>query len=161
MADAKRCPRCGETKPLSEFYPHRTCAYCKACSVARANEWKENNFERRGEIAREWTKNNPDKRREAVRRNALKKKYGMTTETFDKLIDEQGGKCAICQSPDPRAKNWHIDHCHKQGHVRGLLCRPCNVGLGFAYDDPAILGSMIDYLERNNSRITAYSTGWY
>lgn len=72
----------------------------------------------------------PDEARAANRRNALKK-YGITPEDYDRMLKEQGG-CAICGATEPggRGKNFHVDHCHSTGRVRGLLCHHCNVGIG-------------------------------
>lgn len=74
-------------------------------------------------------------------------KYNLTWDDFDRMYREQGGRCAICQtelledSPD-----ISIDHCHTEGHVRGLLCALCNVGLGSFQDDPERLRAAIAYL---------------
>lgn len=88
--------------------------------------------------------------KETKRRSRLKQKYGLTLEEFDELLAQQGGGCAICGSPDPNAQHgvWHVDHCHKTGRVRGLLCGPCNTGIGQMRDDPARLRAAADYLER-------------
>lgn len=65
-----------------------------------------------------------EKRREAIRYY----RYGLTQEQFDKLLATQEGRCAICG--DPFNRTPHVDHCHTTGRVRGLLCAPCNTGLG-------------------------------
>jgi len=63
-----------------------------------------------------------------------KKKYGITVADYDRMFLEQGGKCKICGVDKPgkntRTKYFHVDHCHKTGRVRGLLCISCNVLLG-------------------------------
>ena len=68
------------------------------------------------------------------RRNSwLKRRYGLTLETYDALLKSQGGVCKICHSPSPRRNNQAymcVDHCHKTGRVRGLLCVKCNVLVG-------------------------------
>lgn len=49
--------------------------------------------------------------------------------------------------------SWSIDHCHKTGKVRGLLCKTCNTGIGHLKDDPNILRSAINYLELDRTEI--------
>ena len=60
------------------------------------------------------------------------KKYGLTEEAFLAILDSQGGRCACCGTDTPagRFNSWHIDHCHKTGKIRGLLCNNCNTGAG-------------------------------
>lgn len=52
----------------------------------------------------------------------------MTVEDFDQLVIAQGGRCALCSKA---TADLVIDHCHTTSSVRGLLCQPCNVGLGW------------------------------
>lgn len=63
-----------------------------------------------------------------------KKKYGITVDDYNRMLQEQGGKCKICNetgdSKDGRRKFLCVDHCHKTGKVRGLLCMKCNTSLG-------------------------------
>lgn len=62
----------------------------------------------------------------------LKYTYGITYEQKMKILTSQGGVCGICSSPVPRGKNdWHLDHCHETGRVRGVLCNVCNPWLGW------------------------------
>lgn len=83
-----------------------------------------------------------------VRKNRLAK-YGITPEIFDSTLAKQGNKCAICGSDSPaNNRGWHVDHCHKTGRFRGLLCVPCNLGLGHFKDSLEILESAKQYLTR-------------
>lgn len=70
--------------------------------------------------------------------------YNISPEGLQQLVDEQRGRCAICR----RKQKLHVDHDHKTGKVRGLLCRSCNVGLGQFSDDPKRLEAAIKYLRR-------------
>jgi hypothetical protein len=70
----------------------------------------------------------------------------MTMEDYDQLSGLQGGECAICRSSLKEAKRPSVDHDHISGHVRGLLCGLCNVGLGFFKDNPNLLRKAILYL---------------
>lgn len=94
----------------------------------------------------------------ARRRSTLKNKYGMTLEQFDALLVEQGGRCAICRTDDPGKKGiWHIDHCHGSGVVRGLLCSPCNTGLGHFKDSIENLVRAVNYVARARDGIKPVS----
>lgn len=81
-----------------------------------------------------------------VRTRARLNRHGLTQEQYDGLFTKQGECCAICQSPDPRTKYWHIDHDHVTGRVRGILCGHCNPGLGYFGDDPQRLRAALAYL---------------
>lgn len=75
------------------------------------------------------------------------RKYGLSKERFEALLTAQNASCAICKSTDPYGKgNFHVDHSHTTGEVRGLLCHHCNIGLGNFRDNPAFLQSAIGYL---------------
>lgn len=76
------------------------------------------------------------------------KKYGLSSEDAQKLLEQQGGKCAICGTEE--WGGWHhtycVDHDHDTGQVRGLLCTRCNAGLGHFQDDPDLLLRAAQYL---------------
>lgn len=65
------------------------------------------------------------------------------------MLEKQQALCAICSTDKPagRHNQWHIDHDHKTGIIRALLCSKCNALLGMANDDPAILRAAADYIE--------------
>lgn len=59
------------------------------------------------------------------------KRYGMVEEDYLHMFTQQGGQCAICKAPpDKRWGKFAVDHCHKTGEVRGLLCMICNTAIG-------------------------------
>ena len=70
-------------------------------------------------------------------------KYGITVEELSRLEQKQGGMCAICG----RKSALVVDHDHKTGVVRGLLCNECNMALGLLGDDAWTLHSAADYLD--------------
>jgi hypothetical protein len=76
------------------------------------------------------------------------KRHGMTVDDYDSMLRGQNGSCAICFSADPGGQNGRfcVDHDHKTGVVRGLLCVNCNWALGNVKDDIKILQSAIRYL---------------
>lgn len=70
-------------------------------------------------------------------------------DEYDRMLERQGGVCAICGNgaSDAIRKNLAVDHCHGTGRVRGLLCGNCNTGLGSFKDDPVLLRRAIKYLK--------------
>lgn len=79
----------------------------------------------------------------------LRRMYGINDADYDTLFEAQGGKCAICGSADSGRKGQplFVDHDHSTGKVRGLLCWPCNRGLGFLGDDAEGVRKALVYLE--------------
>jgi hypothetical protein len=82
---------------------------------------------------------------------ALRKNYGLTAEAYNTMVAEQGGICSICKRPPhTKGKNGNmllVDHDHKTGVVRGLLCHDCNRMLAEAQDNPSVLRAAANYLE--------------
>ncbi len=86
------------------------------------------------------------------------RRYGLTPERYQELLDEQDGKCAICRC-DPKVKyshlalnqqRLHVDHWHDDTTaVRGLLCGNCNFGVGRWLDNPQLLKAAIRYLDKH------------
>lgn len=83
------------------------------------------------------------------------KRYNLTIEQYDEISAAQNNVCAICHFPETNkhqsgtTKDLAVDHCHKTGKVRGLLCFRCNVAIGKMRDSVDILKSAISYLEKN------------
>ena len=97
-------------------------------------------------VFREQAKSAARKRTPEQRRcNLLRGKYGIEPAEYDAILIKQGGGCAICGSIASR-RYLHVDHCHKTGRVRGLLCNTCNIGLGHFKDDPERLSRAVVYL---------------
>lgn len=88
------------------------------------------------------------RRKEAAHGLYVQKTYGVTEEEYRILYEAQGGRCAICRRATGKARRLAVDHNHKTGEVRGLLCKPCNsYGIAmFARDDPEVLERAAAYL---------------
>ncbi|MFI7436367.1 endonuclease VII domain-containing protein [Micromonospora haikouensis] len=123
----KWCPDCGDIKPLEDFPRTRKASgrhsYCKPCHNARGRETVQRLYG-------------------GTREYHLRRRYGVGQKEFDELLAEQGGVCAICGGADPQ----HLDHDHRTGWVRGILCFNCNGGLGQFRDSPTRLARAITYL---------------
>jgi len=126
----------------------------------KEKEKNRNNYQKNKSRILETKKRNREKFREEYnfkrreqRKSALEKptlylkKYGITKEDFDKMLEIQQGVCAICSNQE-RGKRLSVDHCHKTGKVRGLLCSSCNTSLGRFNDDTKIMLKAISYIEK-------------
>lgn len=134
----KTCTKCGESKLRSEHFnidrsrPDGFKNHCKKC----ANEYSK-------------AHRRTSKGREANRRNQLKRNYGITIEDYNELTLKQGGVCALCGKEETIGRRLAVDHCHKTGKVRGLLCQACNTGIGKLGDSIELLQKAIKYLQEN------------
>jgi phage terminase large subunit-like protein len=107
-----------------------------------------------GYYKRDYAKNKDRKRATAKKHNKtrkfldtkLKRNYGISLDSFEKMIEACSNRCQICG--DPFKSRPPIDHDHKTGVARGLLCRRCNAGIGMFLDNPELLKSAIKYLIR-------------
>ncbi|MFE2407116.1 endonuclease VII domain-containing protein [Kitasatospora sp. NPDC059408] len=88
-----------------------------------------------------WRKNNP----RGNRKWQLEYFYGLSLERWDELVLAQEGRCAICNRPAELV----VDHCHRTGNVRELLCGTCNSGLGHFKDDPIRMRAAATYIEKH------------
>ena len=126
---------------------HKTCSICNVMKPLTAYTKKVNGFMAcdsqcipcRVEYQRQRRKDSPDTEWSAQ----LKYKYDITIEDYRKLYAEQEGKCKICGI---ECESFDVDHDHKTGRVRGLLCKPCNKGIGQFKDDPLLVLKAADYL---------------
>lgn len=91
-----------------------------------------------------------DKNKAYFKAHSLKKKYGLTIHEYQDILDAQGGGCAIC-AKSFRVTRMHVDHDHKTGIIRGILCGRCNMGLGQFGDSLDRLKDAVEYLTSNGS----------
>lgn len=135
----KTCKKCRIEKESSEF--HRAAKrkdglqnWCKQCAVQSAMTRNKQNPVRTDGFAHKFRC----------------KKYGITPDLYDLILQEQSGLCKICLQSQPN-KRLAIDHCHATNRVRGLLCEKCNRGLGLFQDSVACLNAAIEYLKNASS----------
>ncbi len=94
--------------------------------------------------AREWRLAHPGYNKDRYgSKHHLRAKYGISPFQHEIMMLCQGGTCAICGDP---AEKLDVDHDHSTGRVRGLLCKTCNLHVGFHESRPGRLGSMLEYL---------------
>jgi hypothetical protein len=128
----KRCPHCKQVKPVTEFRkdtkrPDGRGGYCCACANMRNREAHSRNKTR-------------------TKARHLRALHGITRDDYLAMLNAQGGGCAICGKPQDENR-WHpLDHDHKTGKVRGILCNQCNTALGGFRDNPQFMLAAIEYL---------------
>lgn len=101
-------------------------------------------------LSKNWRVNNPDKHKSSV----LKRNYNITLSEYKILYELQNGLCKICHKSEVAISNYtkklkelSVDHCHKTGKIRGLLCSKCNCMIGYARESQEILLSAMNYLK--------------
>ncbi len=136
-----RCPACETVKPLTAF-GRRTGAragrvsYCKPCYAQNIEEHR-------------------DRLHGGTRNYHLERRYGITVEDYDRMLEGQGGLCALCRERPAE----HVDHL--TGRVRGLLCFCCNQGLGSFRDRADVLELAIDYFRATTWQKRRITPGVY
>lgn len=107
------------------------------------------------QYAREWRLNNPEK----TKTYDLKRYFGIELLEYKQLLEDQRGLCAICRGKEfakkhdstKEIRDFAVDHDHKTGKVRGLLCTNCNKGLGHFQDDADLVMKAALYLEKHKT----------
>jgi hypothetical protein len=79
---------------------------------------------------------------------SIARRYKLNIDEYRNLFEKQNNLCAICNLPNIKNKRLCVDHCHKTGRVRGLLCHWCNTALGYLHDNPELLKKALDYLQK-------------
>ncbi len=84
---------------------------------------------------------------ESRREQRLLKKYGISTDEYERMAESQEWKCKICDEAQEDRSKFHVDHCHDTQILRGLLCSRCNQAIGLMRDDPLIMRKAAQYVE--------------
>lgn len=158
----KQCTKCKEHKFFSEFYKSSSKSgyrsWCKQCTLEKDKEKYNTDpnykYSKTVKVRHKWN-TDPEawsKRQLTVRKSHLKRAYGLTLEQYQEMFDKQNGECAICGVSHEKAhhKQLMVDHCHKTGKVRQLLCDLCNTALGKFKDSPELLEKAAEYLRKHN-----------
>ena len=116
--------------------------------IASTIKWQRENKEKYNAKQRAWYAKHKEK---TVDRKLLQR-YGITLEERNRLFEEQGNCCGVCQREEPDSiKGWHIDHCHSTQKVRGIVCHACNIFLGNIEKSAERHARAVAYLEKHNS----------
>lgn len=140
----KKCTKCDAWLDFSEFTVDRKSKdglrwQCKGCTAKERKKSMTPEIERKRNLRR----------------------VGVTPQQYDRMFVEQGGVCFVCKKPETRKRPWSkngeinplaVDHDHKTGEPRALLCGHCNTSLGELGEDPVRIRALADYAEWCQSR---------
>lgn len=124
--EAKQCRKCLAVKPLDEFSRCPTGvlgkqSYCKSCCA---------------------------KQGKYVHHQRIERAYGVSATLYHLMLEAQHECCALCRKHQSENSGFRlsVDHCHKTGNVRGLLCNNCNRAVGLLQDDPDLIAKAAIYV---------------
>ncbi|WP_308403651.1 endonuclease VII domain-containing protein [Streptomyces niphimycinicus] len=142
----------GRRAPLPGAVPegHK---YCQGCGQTRPRS----DWHRKGSAPGGLASRCRDCKAADSRVGHLRRNYGLTEAERDAMIAAQYGLCVICLDAPP----IHVDHCHKTGRVRGVLCFSCNAALGQFKDQPDVIRRAATYVEGNAWKPTLVAPGVY
>lgn len=132
----KVCRKCKIEKRVSDFYKTKQnssgyTSQCKECRIKTVSTYRKKN-------------------KSKVNATRIKTVYGITEEEWKVLFNKQKGCCKICGTHQSKIPHTlHIDHCHRTGEVRSLLCRACNHAVGNVKEDINIALNLVKYIDDN------------
>lgn len=143
VSDNGTCYKCAREQ--SDLYrkqnPEKVKGVKKKCYIKRRLHYIKK--------AKSWAERNKKEREIIWRKSQYNTKYNITLEQYEKMIELQGGVCALCQRPPMGSKRLAVEHDHKSGRIRGACCFKCNkflIGRHTEKDIP-LLRRLIVYLE--------------
>lgn len=145
----KHCGGCKQAKPHSEFHRRNTGngnriqSKCKTCTNTYTKAWRGRNVDKVKNYHTQYSQANPEYARER-----WLARYGLTVDSYNELLAQQEGVCAICKHECSVNEVLSVDHDHDTNAVRGLLCLQCNAGLGYFGDNTARLLVAAEYLRQ-------------
>lgn len=135
----RTCKKCGESKEISQFNTHNWRGKigwrweCKPCENVRKVAFRAKHPERQKAYLR-------------------KSRYGITQQQYDEMVMIQCGTCALCAEIPASGKPLVVDHNHKTGVVRELLCQPCNIMVGYREKRPSAWKRVEDYVKGGDAQ---------
>jgi hypothetical protein len=167
--ETKICIRCGKNRNIKEYYTFKvkiginTRKICKKCWRKKSKQYRIDNPNYEKDRYLKNIDYNKQKGLESYYKNKdnadfkLKRReyqllihYNITLEEYNIILKSQDYKCKICKTLAKETRGnglLHVDHCHKTGKIRGLLCHHCNMGLGSFKDSSLLLEEAVKYLD--------------
>lgn len=154
--NTKVCTKCKLEKSFDCFYVSRVRKsgfdpHCRQCH----RDYRKNNSSEISKRQKEYYKQNKSQFKDYE----LSKAYGISIDEYNSLLAKQNGVCAICKTPETSknnegsVRNLAVDHDHRSGRVRGLVCMSCNTSLGLFKDNTTFLFNAAQYLQMNHENL--------
>ncbi len=133
MTKTKICTTCKKEKPFAAFHKslrgkNGLASRCRECSDIYYKKYRQTHRVEINKSIRRWQKS--PRGRKMRQGQHLRITYGLTLGQYDEMFEEQNGVCAMCSNISTEGRRLHVDHNHKTGKIRGLLCYKCNTRLG-------------------------------
>lgn len=152
LGDTLTCKSCGEEKPIIKFArsPNSHIGFSRKCLVCVSNDAKRPDAKTR--------------RKDYQRMVVVERQYGLPYGQYQQMLKQQGNVCAICKKPETRrikgkVVSLCVDHDHKTGAVRGLICRKCNGAIGMLGDDEILVREALRYLMKYRRKLSSGESG--
>lgn len=123
-------------------------------NIERSNDyylnWRLKNKENKKLYDQKYRTENKERKKEyhnseIAKDSKLKRTYGISLNEYESMLDEQNGVCYICFEKD--SVKLAVDHNHKTGEVRKLLCKKCNTAIGLLREDTKIIENVLNYIK--------------
>ena len=125
--------------------------------LSKAGRWSVRNRAKHYKMCKATIAKKPEHYSKRHRKYCLMQNYNITEEEYDQMLEAQSGRCAICKTDTPTGK-WKafaVDHDHKTGLVRALLCNECNRGIGLLKDSAELLQKAANYIASHDKKTKA------
>ena len=159
MIIEKRCSCCKQIKNVTEFsksdkFKSGYVCVCRECVSKKNKEYSDKHKKQKIITNKKYYSNNIETIKDNNRRNHLRRTFQLLPEDYDKLLEEQGGVCAICggksgpySNLEHRLPSLCVDHNHKTGKIRGLLCHRCNIWISGVEYNKQLVQAAYNYLD--------------
>lgn len=140
----KTCTKCHTSKPYTAFRQRKLKtmtsyrSHCRECERKEHRDWYSRN--------KEYTKLYQESRKTSTEDRRLNRIYGISLKDLNLMVKDQDNKCKICGDSFLNSRMC-VDHCHKTGKIRGILCNKCNSGIGLLKDSRDVVKNAYNYLE--------------
>lgn len=150
----KCCSKCQKVKPLTEFYPKQRISVYPSSSAGYSSSCKDCVKGKQIDYRKRLT---PEQRKAID----LRCFYGIDIPQYNRLFEQQSGRCGICKAHQSELKKaLAVDHNHKTGLIRGLLCHKCNLAIGLLRVDEtlSVVSNIAGYIDNFNSELAAINS---
>ena len=155
----KICSKCKNPKSILEFCNNKCnidglecwCRECHKEKIRIKNQIRQRKYK---ETRKRYNDTHKEQMSKQKAEKRLSTRYGITIEDYRVMQENQNGKCSICNKEQTRLNRNNkpirlaVDHDHKTGRIRGLLCYKCNSGIGYFNDNIELLSKPINYLTK-------------